>query len=112
MTMRKPTVTTQLIGSLRRILGVACLILGILGCLLPILPGWPFLIPAILLLGRRDPWLRRCHLLLRRTLRRLRRARHPLLGGLGRRLSSEYVRSKRTLAPRIVAIERALKLEA
>lgn len=102
--------TNQLIGSLRRILGVCCLILGVLGCVLPIIPGWPFLIPAIVLLGRRDPWLRRCHLLLRRTLRRMRRAEHPLLGGLGRRLSSEYVRSKRSLAPRIIAIERALNL--
>lgn len=102
--------TKQVIGSLRRILGVCCLILGVLGCVLPIIPGWPFLIPAIVLLGRRDPWLRRSHLLLRRALRRLRRAEHPLLGGLGRRLSSEYVRSKRSLAPRISALERALNL--
>jgi len=39
------------------------------GLLLPILPGWPFIIPAVVLLGRRDRVVRLCHLLVRATLR-------------------------------------------
>jgi uncharacterized membrane protein YbaN (DUF454 family) len=69
---------------LRRALGLILLAIGILGILLPILPGWPFIIPAVVLLGRRDRVLRLAHLLVRGSLRRMRRARHPMLRQAGR----------------------------
>ncbi|GAB4207220.1 MAG: hypothetical protein OHK0022_35190 [Roseiflexaceae bacterium] len=108
--MHKHHLSAQLLSITRRILGLCCLVIGILGCILPILPGWPFLIPAILLLGRRDPWLRHTHLALRRSLRRLRRADHPLMRKIGGRLSLEYLRSKRALLPRIMAMERTFRI--
>ncbi|HEU4329160.1 MAG TPA: hypothetical protein VFS21_38835 [Roseiflexaceae bacterium] len=108
--MHKHHLSAQLLSATRRILGLCCLVIGILGCILPILPGWPFLIPAILLLGRRDPWLRHSHLVLRRSLRLLRRADHPLMRWIGDRLSVEYLRGKRALMPRIVAMERTLRM--
>jgi hypothetical protein len=94
----------------RRIVGIICLIIGIAGFVLPILPGWPFIIPAILLLGRRDPWLRKLHLLMRHQLRGLRRSRHAVLRGLGLRLSTEYLRSKRVLNDALHSTERVLRL--
>ena len=45
----------------RRIIGAICVVIGIIGLLMPILPGWPFLIPGIALLGPRDPILRTLH---------------------------------------------------
>jgi hypothetical protein len=92
---------------LRRLVGLIFLAIGILGLLLPILPGWPFIIPAIVLLGRRDRTLRLTHLLVRRTLRALRRSRNPVLQRVGRRLSLEYVRTRRIVVPAINATERA-----
>jgi len=92
----------------RRIVGTILLIIGILGWLLPILPGWPFVIPAIVLLGRRDPLLRRMHLVLRHGLRLLRRARQPRVRRLGLRLLDAYRRARATVVPAIDATERAL----
>ena len=94
---------------LRWIFGALFLFVGILGIILPVLPGWPFLIPGILLLGRRDRMVRHSHLLLRRILRRLRRHRRPVVRTIGSRLSIEYVRSRRMLFPAIIAAERALQ---
>lgn len=37
---------------LRRLLGACLIILGILGLILPIMPGWIFLIPGVFLIGR------------------------------------------------------------
>jgi hypothetical protein len=93
-------------GPLRRATGIACLAVGVLGCVLPILPGWPFLVPAVLLLGRRDPLLRHAHLLLRRRLRQLRRVRQPQLRRFGVQLTAEYGRSKRLLTRAITTLER------
>jgi len=42
----------------RRIIGAICVVIGIIGLLMPVMPGWPFLIPGIALLGPRDPILR------------------------------------------------------
>lgn len=107
---RNRLIKNPLVRLMRRIVGIICLIIGILGLLLPILPGWPFLIPAIVLLGRRDRVLRHSHLIIRRVLRMLRR--HPMssLRQLGQRLSAEYVKAKRMIVPKLEAAERALGL--
>lgn len=90
----------------RRVLGFAFLGIGILGALLPIIPGWPGIFIAIVLLGRRDRVLRLLHLLGRRSLRRLRAARGPRLRRFGRWLSGEYVAMRRNITPRIIKAER------
>lgn len=94
---------------LRWVCGALFLFIGIAGLILPILPGWPFLIPGIVLLGRRDRLVRHSHLMLRRILRRLRRHQRPMVRTIGSRLSTEYVRSRRMLFPAIIAAERALQ---
>jgi len=96
---------------LRRPIGIICLVIGILGWIFPILPGWPFIIPAIALLGRRDRTLRRMHLMLRHVLRSMRRARQQWLRKLGVRSSVEYVRVKKLVTPMIIRAERALGAE-
>jgi hypothetical protein len=63
-----------------------CIFIGIAGCILPIIPGLPFFVVAARLLGPRDRLLRRAIMLGERSLRRLRRARQPLLRSLGLRL--------------------------
>jgi uncharacterized membrane protein YbaN (DUF454 family) len=93
---------------LRRPLGAIFLVLALLGFVLPVIPSWPFIIPAVLLLGRRDRWLRYTHLQLRRSLRWLRRSRTNWVRRAGMWLSSEYVRTRRTLTPMIVSAERML----
>ena len=39
--------------------GFVMLLVGILGWLLPVVPGWPFVIPGLILLGREFHWARR-----------------------------------------------------
>ncbi|HMO56621.1 MAG TPA: hypothetical protein PKC19_04635 [Roseiflexaceae bacterium] len=106
--MQRNGVVSLVIGIVRRVIGVILLIIGLLGLLLPILPGWFFIIPAIVLLGRRDPMLRRLHLVVRWFLRQMRRGRHPQLRNFGIRLCSEYVRARRVIVPALAATERAL----
>jgi hypothetical protein len=106
--IHRPSIFAPLIRLVRRIIGLICLGLALLGFILPIIPGWPFIIPAVVLLGRRDPMLRRLHLLVRHSLRALRRHRSPRIRQLGGRLSVEYVRGRRMIAPQIVAAERSL----
>lgn len=91
---------------LRRPIGVLMFVLAVIGTILPIMPTWPFLIPAIVLLGRRDPMLRHTHLMLRHGLRRMRRARTRWLRSLGLRGSAEYVRARRMITPIILQAER------
>src|SRR5262245_5404131 len=74
----------------RRSLGLFCLALGVAGVLLPILPGWPFLVVCGRLLGPRDPLLRRLLASGYRGLRRLRHAERPLPRHLGRQLTSPW----------------------
>ncbi len=75
---------------------------------MPIIPGWPGFFLAVLFLGRRDRTLRRTHLLGRRALRWLRHRRTPWLRRLGKRLTVEYLRGRRSLTPTLDAIERAV----
>jgi uncharacterized membrane protein YbaN (DUF454 family) len=103
--MKNPMVTI-----VRRVVGIICLIIGILGLLLPILPGWPFIVPAIVLLGRRDRALRFTHLWVRMVLRFMRRHPAPSLRQFGQRLSREYVSFKHMIVPKIDAAERAIGL--
>ncbi len=90
----------------RRALGFFFLAIGVAGALLPIIPGWPGLFVAIVLLGRRDPALRRMHLAGRRGLRLLRTARLPLLRRLGHWLSAQYVGMRRSFTPHLIRAER------
>jgi hypothetical protein len=93
----------------RRALGFISLGIGVAGVLLPIIPGWPGFVLAIVLLGRRDPALRHLHLLVRRALRALRRSRVRQLRYIGRWLSAQYVGLRRSITPRIIQIERMFK---
>ena len=42
----------------RVVLGVLCVAVGILGCVLPIIPGIPILLAGVALLGPRHPLVR------------------------------------------------------
>ena len=44
---------------LRIIAGMGFLVLGLLGWLLPIIPGWAFIIPGLMLLSREFHWAKR-----------------------------------------------------
>src|SRR5512134_3595782 len=43
----------------RRSLALLCVLIGVAGCILPIIPGLPFFVVAARLLGRRDRQVRR-----------------------------------------------------
>lgn len=96
-------------GMARRALGFLFLGIGVAGAILPIIPGWPGLFVAVMLLGRRDPALRRMHIVGRRGLRRLRTARAPHVRRLGRWLSGQYVGMRRSLTPHLIRAERLFK---
>lgn len=71
---------------LRWLLGCALILLGILGIILPIIPGWIFLIPGIFLIGRDTAltgWLVKRILMLRRRLRLWKEARARTRGRKG-----------------------------
>ncbi|WP_155121192.1 PGPGW domain-containing protein [Bryobacter aggregatus] len=44
---------------LRYLMGIGLVILGIIGLILPIMPGWIFLIPGLMILAEEFPWLDR-----------------------------------------------------
>lgn len=44
---------------LRIVGGVAMLVVGLAGWVLPIVPGWLFVIPGLMLLGREFHWARK-----------------------------------------------------
>ena len=91
-----PCIAAPLRG-LRRSLGVLSLVVGIVGCIFPILPGLPFLVVSARLLGPRDPALRRLLLVGRSSLRRLRTARHPRIRQAGLWLTPHWQRLTRLL---------------
>jgi hypothetical protein len=70
--------------SLRFIVGGGLILLGILGVILPVLPGMPFLILGTLVLGRRSRTLRRGSVWGKRALRRWAAHEGPIVGRIGR----------------------------
>ena len=74
-----------------------CLALGVAGCVLPILPGLPFLILSGRLLGPHDPLLRRLIVAGQRAMRRLRTAEQPFLRHVGRQITPHCCRLARLL---------------
>ena len=44
---------------LRVTLGILLVLLGIIGLILPVMPGWVFLIPGLIILGEHFDWARR-----------------------------------------------------
>ncbi len=74
----------------RRSLALLCVLLGVAGCILPIMPGLPFFVVAARLLGPRDRQLRRAIVAGRQALRRLRAARQPLLRRAGHQLTPHW----------------------
>ncbi|MFN8568132.1 MAG: hypothetical protein U0Z44_11585 [Kouleothrix sp.] len=69
---------------LRPTLGWCCIIIGVLGVLLPVIPGMPLLFPGIALVGRRTRVIRWWAVLITRQLRRWAALRLPLIGQAGR----------------------------
>ena len=41
------------------VLAIACVLVGLAGIVLPVLPGWPFVIVGLVLLAGVNPWVRR-----------------------------------------------------
>ena len=70
--------------SIRVILGCAFILLGILGVILPILPGMSWLIIGTWLIGRRSRLLRRANVWGKRLLRRWAALDRPVAGAVGR----------------------------
>jgi hypothetical protein len=74
----------------RRSLALLCVLVGVTGCILPIIPGLPFFVAAARLLGPRDRQLRHAIVAGRLGLRRMRAARQPLLRRTGRQLTPHW----------------------
>ncbi len=75
---------------LRHISGWSLILLGLLGLVLPVLPGIVLLVLGIIVLGPRDPTLRRIAFSIRLTLRRWSRARRPFFRQLGWKMRHAY----------------------
>jgi hypothetical protein len=69
---------------LRLIIGFIFIVIGILGVILPVLPGTIWLIIASLIIGKRSRMLRRASVAGKRGLRRWAAHPQPIIGGLGR----------------------------
>jgi len=76
--------------TLRRTLAFFCIVLGVAGCILPVMPGLPFFILGGRLLGPRDRLLRRAIVGGRWQLRRMRSARQPLVRRAGLHLTPHW----------------------
>jgi hypothetical protein len=76
--------------TVRRSLALLCVLIGVTGCILPIIPGLPFFVVAARLLGPQDRQLRRVIVAGRQALRQLRTARQPLLRRTGHQLTPHW----------------------
>jgi hypothetical protein len=90
LVIRRSPALPNLLPAARRSLGLFCLALGVAGVLLPILPGWPFLVICGRLLGPRDPLLRGMVLAGHRGMRRMRHSHRQLPRYLGARLTPQW----------------------
>ena len=84
----------------RQTLGWLCILLGIIGLVLPVLQGMIFLVIGIALVGRRHPLIRWSSVSLKLFLRRWAALSTPLVGRLGRialRAQQEVSRKRRRL---------------
>lgn len=64
--------------------GWSFICIGILGCLLPVLPGLPFLFIGVALVGRRTWVIRWCAVQYKLFVRRWAMLPHPLVARMGR----------------------------
>ncbi len=94
---------------IRRIIGGILVIVGIIGILMPILPGWPLLIPGIALLGSKDPLIRYLHMAVLRVLKFLRSRKTPWIRDSGERLYEAYKRTRDIVAPAIIRAENTIE---
>ncbi|HNP72378.1 MAG TPA: hypothetical protein PKK15_14760 [Kouleothrix sp.] len=86
---------------LRPALGWTCIALGLLGVVLPVIPGLPLLFPGIALVGRRTWLIRWASVQIKRALRRWAPLRLPLIGPVGLwalRAQQQISRQRRRLA--------------
>jgi hypothetical protein len=72
------------VHSLRLLVGGGLIVIGILGVILPILPGMPFLIMGTLIIGRRSRVFRRGSVVGKRFLQRWATHDRPSVARLGR----------------------------
>ena len=85
----------------RSIIGWVCIIIGVLGVIMPVIPGMPLLIPGIALVGRRTWLIRWSAVQIKRLLRRYAPLHIPLVGPVGRwalRAQHEVSRQRRRIA--------------
>jgi uncharacterized membrane protein YbaN (DUF454 family) len=68
--------TQTVVTLLRMICGWICLMLGIIGIILPLLPGVPLLFAGLILLSSHYRWARQSLFWLKRRLRKLADRRH------------------------------------
>ncbi|MFZ9858992.1 MAG: hypothetical protein ACO3F2_11745 [Roseiflexaceae bacterium] len=94
---------------IRRIIGAILVIIGILGLLLPIMPGWPLLIPGIALLGSKDPLIRYLHMVVLKVLKFVKSRKTPWIRNLGERAYEAYRRTRDIVGPPILRFEHTLE---
>lgn len=83
------------------VIGWTCIVLGIAGAILPILPAWPFILPGVLLLGPRNRRLRMAASRLRLTLRQGTRHPNQTVRAAARLLALQERTLRRSLGPLI-----------
>ncbi len=88
--MRRHVQQRQQRTAIRRLLGWSVLALGFIGVLIPILPGFPFVVLGVFLIGPHDPLLRRLGVLIHLLIRRWSQAKHPKVRQVGQFIRSLY----------------------
>lgn len=82
---------------IRRILGWSSIVLGLLGIVLPVLPGLIFIAVGIVLLGPHDPALRRMAIAIRLILRRWSQAKQRHMRRVGQFARRRYCEQRHML---------------